>query len=50
MQNYIPVLTSKGRPLAPCHPQRARNLVRKGKAFSRHKHGIRIIGAPTSPK
>ena len=43
MQNYIPVLTSKGRPLAPCHPQRARNLVRKGKAFSRHKHGIRII-------
>ena len=30
--NYIPVLTNKGRPLAPCHPKRARSLVRAGQS------------------
>ncbi len=41
--NYIPVLTTKGRPLAPCHPQRARSLVRAGKAVFHHNRGIRSI-------
>ena len=43
MDNYIPVLTTKGRPLAPCHPQRARSLVRAGKAQFKHRYGIRCI-------
>ena len=42
-ENYVPVLTQKGRPLAPCHPNRAKSLVRQGKATFRHKHGIRCI-------
>ena len=41
--NYIPVLTIRGRPLAPCHPHRARSLVRAGKASFRHRKGIRCI-------
>ena len=41
--NYIPVLTNKGRPLAPCHPKRARSLVRAGKAQFKHHRGIRCI-------
>ena len=43
MENYVPVLTASGRPLAPCHPKRARSLVRAGKASYRHKRGIRCI-------
>ena len=43
MDNYVPVLTTKGRPLAPCHPQRARSLVRAGKARFKHRYGIRCI-------
>lgn len=43
MQNYIPVLTTMGRPLAPCHPQRAKSLVKAGKARFQHRHGIRCI-------
>ena len=42
-ENYIPVLTAKGRPLAPCHPRRARKLVRAGKASFKHRRGIRCI-------
>ena len=41
--NYIPVLTAKGRPLAPCHPNRARSLVAAGKARFQHKSGIRCL-------
>ena len=41
--NYIPVLTTKGRPLAPCHPKRARSIVRASKAQFRHRNGIRCI-------
>ena len=41
--NYIPVITTKGRPLAPCHPKRARSLVRAGKAEFKHHRGIRCI-------
>ena len=43
MENYIPVLTPNRRPLAPCHPSRARGLVRQEKANFRHRSGIRII-------
>ena len=43
MENYVPVLTPNGRPLAPCHAKRARSLVRAGKAQFRHKRGIRCI-------
>ena len=43
MDNYVPVLTTKGRPLAPCHPQRAHSLVRAGKARFKHRYGIRCI-------
>ena len=42
-QRYIPVLTTNGRPLAPCHPNRARSLVQHGKAHFRHRRGIRCI-------
>ena len=42
-QNYIPVLTQRGRSLAPCHPCRARGLVRQGKASFVHRKGIRCI-------
>ena len=42
-ENYIPVLTGDDRPLAPCHPRRARGLVANGKASFKHKSGIRCI-------
>ena len=42
-QNYIPVLTRSGRPLAPCHPSRARELVARGRAEFQHRRGIRCI-------
>ena len=43
MDNYLPTLTKTGRPLAPCHPDRARSLVRTGKARYRYRYGIRCI-------
>ena len=43
MENYIPVLTPNRRPLAPCHPNRAKGLVHQEKASFRHRSGIRII-------
>ena len=43
MDNYVPVITTKGRPLAPCHPKRARSLVRAGKAQFLHRDGIRCV-------
>ena len=42
-EQYIPVLTPKLRPLAPCHPNRARNLVRAGKASFKYRRGLRCI-------
>ena len=42
-QNYIPVLTGNGRPLAPCHPNRAQSLVKTGKAQFQYRRGIRCI-------
>ncbi len=33
--NYVPVVSCTGKPLMPCHPQRARELMDKGKAKPR---------------
>ena len=40
---WVPVLSSTGKPLMPCHPARARQLVRKGKATKRYLKGIFCI-------
>ena len=40
---WVPVLSSIGKPLMPCHPARARELVRKGKATKRYLKGIFCI-------
>ena len=39
----MPVLLPNGRPLAPCHPSRARGMVRTGKASYKRRYGIRCI-------
>ena len=43
MENYVPVINTKGRPLAPCHPRRAKSLVRADKARFQHRSGIRCV-------
>lgn len=40
---YVPVVSSTGKPLMPCHPARARELVRKGRAVRRFSCGIFYI-------
>ena len=40
---WVPVLSSTGKPLMPCHPARARQLVKKGKAIKRYLKGIFCI-------
>ncbi|WP_460036205.1 RRXRR domain-containing protein [Methylothermus subterraneus] len=40
---YVPVVSKTGKPLMPCHPARARELVRKGRAVRRFLHGIFYI-------
>ena len=40
---YVPVVSSTGKPLMPCHPARARQLVREGKAVRRFDHGLFYI-------
>lgn len=37
---FVPVVSSTGKPLMPCHPARARELVRKGRAVRRFSKGI----------
>jgi len=37
---FVPVVGKSGKPLMPCHPARARELVRKRKAIRRFKAGI----------
>lgn len=46
----VQVVASDGRVLNPCHPARARELIRKGRALrlSRYPYTIRLIG--TSPE
>ncbi len=40
---FIPVVSASGEPLMPCHPARARELLRKGRAVRRFKCGIFYI-------
>lgn len=40
---YVPVLSADGKPLMPCHPARARELVRKGRAVRRFRKGFFYI-------
>jgi len=40
---FVPVVSSSGKPLMPCHPARARELVRKGKAIRQFDRGIFFI-------
>jgi hypothetical protein len=40
---FVPVVSSTGKPLMPCHPARARGLVRKGKAVRRFNRGMFYI-------
>ncbi len=37
---YVPVVGADGKPLMPCHPARARELVRKGRALRRFDRGL----------
>lgn len=37
---YVPVVGSTGAPLMPCHPARARELVRRGRAVRRFDRGL----------
>jgi hypothetical protein len=39
----VPVVLSDGRAIMPCHPARARELIRKGKAKKQFKNGIFYI-------
>ena len=40
---FVPVVSSTGKPLMPCHPARARQLVRNGKALRRFNRGLFYI-------
>ncbi len=40
---YVPVLSADGKPLMPCHPATARELVRKGRAVRRFRNGFFYI-------
>lgn len=40
---YVPVVSASGKPLMPCHPARARELVRKGRAVRRFRKGFFYI-------
>ncbi len=40
---YVPVVSSTGKPLMPCHPARARELIRKGRASTGFDRGIFYI-------
>jgi hypothetical protein len=40
---YVPVVSSTGKPLMPCHPARARQMLKKGKAIKRFTNSIFYI-------
>jgi len=40
---FVPVIGSGGKPLMPCHPARAREFVRKGRAVRRFDRGLYYI-------
>src|SRR5215213_7205457 len=37
---YVPVVSASGQPLMPCHPARARELLRKGRAIRGFDRGL----------
>jgi hypothetical protein len=41
--NYVPVVSSTGKPLMPCHQARVRQLLKEGKAIKRFTNGIFYI-------
>ena len=50
--NHIPVIDASGQPLAPCHPARARQLLRRGRAVPHHRYdifGIRLVDKTIPP-
>ena len=49
---YVPVIDASGQPLAPCHPARARQLLRRGRAVPHHRYdifGIRLVDKTIPP-
>ena len=46
---YVPVVNQAGRPLMPCRPERARELVRKGRAARRFSRGVFYIRLNQEP-
>jgi hypothetical protein len=46
---YVPVVSNTGSPLMPCHPARARELVRKGRAVRRFNRGLFYIQLLNKP-
>lgn len=42
-ERWVPVVSSNGKPLMPCHPSRARKLVTKGKAVKKWLKGFFYI-------
>ena len=50
--NHVPVTDASGRPLAPCHPARARQLLRNGRAVPHHRwdmFAIRLVDKTLPP-
>lgn len=41
--HWVPVVSSTGKPLMPCHPARARKLIAKGKALPKYKNRLFYI-------
>ena len=49
---HVPVIDASGQPLAPCHPARARQLLRRGRAVPHHRYdvfGIRLVDKVVPP-
>lgn len=42
-ERWVPVVSSTGKPLMPCHPARARKLIAKGKALPKYKNRLFYI-------
>lgn len=42
-ERWVPVVSSTGKPLMPCHPARARKLIAKGKALPRYRNRLFYI-------
>ena len=50
---HVPVIDASGQPLAPCHPARARQLLRRGRAVPHHRYdifGIRLVDKIVPPE